>query len=93
MVKPSIPVGVDGIEDLSDVAFVNLNDGEYLVYDAVAGEWANQALPGGVDGTFINLSDVDDSSYTGKGGWNIQVNATGTGVAFVDASVIDGGSF
>lgn len=57
--------GVSVLDDLLDVNITALNDEHALVYNAVAGEWQNTALPSGVTthGALNGLSNDDHPQY------------------------------
>ena len=88
---PATSLGNDGdlcsVTDNSDVT-------NSVIYQKVNGAWETITAGPGAD-TFLNLQDVDPSTYTGQAGKFVIVNTTttpdGDGLEFTDT--IDGGTF
>ena len=51
----------DTFADLTDTAFVNLQNGQVAIYNSTAGKWKNQNLPSSTDLFTITLTSSEDS--------------------------------
>ena len=80
------------LDDINDVNAPTTSDGQLLSWDNTASEW--QAVDASSVGrtTLVGLDDTP-SDYTEANGYTLKVKSDGTGIEFVDESVIDGGTF
>lgn len=75
------------ISDLADVDTASAVDGNVLRYNGTSGEWEDAAL--NIVTTFLGLTDTP-TSFAGKAGYLLQVNASNNAVEFLDPAGLGG---
>jgi hypothetical protein len=61
----SLQIGIDNLDDISDVTITNVQDGESLVYDSASGDWINSQVSGvqnidaGSSTTVFSVADIN----------------------------------
>ena len=84
-------IAAASIDDLSDVNVTGIADGQIMVWDAAAGEFVTGSLSGLT--SVLGLSDVADSSFTGKDDYILQVNEANGEMELVDPATVVFGSY